>query len=131
MKAKHMHMTLKYFFVPLVLVVSFAGQVWAAPLPDDRKLDPTVDDMVAALKQSVDLSDEQVQKIRPVFEYNLEKRKEFYKREKWGGNKKKIRQDVRAVRVEVERRVAEILTPEQREKMKVDVAASKAAPVQH
>jgi len=85
----------------------------SAALPDDRKLDPTVDQMIASLKQQVPLTDEQTEKVRPIFEYNLKKREEFYKREKQGASKKKIRQDVRALQVEVEARILKILTPEQ------------------
>lgn len=89
------------------------GEVRAASLPDDRKLDPTVKEMIESLDAQFDLTDEQVEKVRPIFEYNLKKREEFYRREQQGANKKKLRKEVRAVRDEVEARLMQVLTPEQ------------------
>ncbi|HCM42719.1 MAG TPA: hypothetical protein PLY88_04525 [Candidatus Omnitrophota bacterium] len=108
----------KNIFLLLVIFLCVAPLSWAA-LPDDRKLEPTVDQMIESLNQQIDLTEEQVDKIRPIFEYNLKKREKFYVREKRGANKKKLRQEVRALRTEIEARIAEVLTPEQKEKLKV------------
>lgn len=109
-------------------VVCLCWMVWAAGLSapgtlgaqvqNDRELDITAAEMAASLKKELDLTDEQVLAVTPAFEYHLRERKRLYARERQGASKRKLRQAVRKVREEVEKQIAEHITPEQLEKWK-------------
>lgn len=113
------------FFLAVVLFSSVPA--FSAPFVDDRKIETSAEEMARGVQKQFNLTEEQYQKVIPVFEYHLAERAKLYKRERRGVNKKQLRKDSRAVRTEVNRRLSEIITPEQFKTAQAELPTKAAA----
>lgn len=117
------------FLLAILLIASTPA--FAAPFVDDRKIETSAEEMARGVQKQFNLSEEQYQKVIPVFEYHLAERAKLYKRERRGVNKKQLRKDSRAVRTEVNRRLSEIITPEQFKAVQAKLPAKPAPSTSH
>jgi Spy/CpxP family protein refolding chaperone len=69
--------------------------------------------MLSHLTEELALSDDQANQIRPLLEAQAEKRQKLFSESSSGGDRRAMREQMRAIHEETDRQIESILTPEQ------------------
>jgi len=74
---------------------------------------PDPEKMLSHLTQELALSDDQANQIRPILEAQAEKRQKLFSESPSGGDRRAMREQMRAIHEETDKQIESILTPEQ------------------
>jgi Spy/CpxP family protein refolding chaperone len=74
---------------------------------------PDPEKMLSHLTEELALSDDQANQIRPLLEAQAEKRQKLFSESSSGGDRRAMREQMRAIHEETDKQIESILTPEQ------------------
>ena len=99
-----------------VLILFFVSGLSAYANQERR----TLDDIVGRMQKELNLTDAQVEAIKPIIKENTEKRQEFFDSiaGETSSNKAEIKRNMRKFKEEMNEKLSKILSPEQMEKLK-------------
>lgn len=100
----------------MLLIGLVSGVVLAQPTrPEQPSKPPTVEEIVSQLQEQLNLTDEQVEQIRPIFEEEFEKREELFQKNRGQGpeSRKALDTEFQKLQEETEKQLEEIFTEEQ------------------
>ncbi len=75
---------------------------------------PDLDTYMASLTERLDLSEEQVTALRPIFEEQFKARSELFAQARGGGDRGEMRAAMQELQAKADEKVEEVLTEEQR-----------------
>lgn len=106
--------------IAMMMIGLVSGVVLAQPTrPEQPPKPPTVEEVVSQLQEQLNLTDEQVEQIRPIFEEEFEKREELFQKNQGQGqgqgpeSRKALDEELQKLQEETEKQLEEILTEEQ------------------
>lgn len=102
----------------MMVIGLISGIVLAQPTrPEQPPKPPTVADIISQLQEQLNLSDAQVEQVRPIFEEEFEKREELFEKNREQGqgpeSRKALDEEFQKLQEETEKQLEEIFTEEQ------------------
>lgn len=104
--------------IMMMVIGLVSGIIWAQPTrPEQPPKPPTVEDIVSQLQEQLNLTDEQVEQVRPIFEKEFEKREELFQKNRGQGqgpeSRKAVDEEFQKLQEETEKQLEKIFTEEQ------------------
>ncbi|GAK56451.1 hypothetical protein U27_03413 [Candidatus Vecturithrix granuli] len=104
--------------IAMMMIGLISGVVLAQPTrPEQPPKPPTVEEIVSQLQEQLNLTNEQVEQVRPIFEEEFEKREELFQKNRGQGqrpeSRKALDEEFQKLQEETEKQLEEILTEEQ------------------